>query len=251
MKEGRWGEAKPHADAAAASWAAFGMECASACAEGLKEWDEAELWMKRLSERYPKNGWARWYLFCKRTGHGDLASARALAEEHVQEVASQPEPGELTKIGFFYWSTGSRKQALEFMEKGYKVAPTPLNGLSRVLLADELDQKERRHQMLDEMTAQFQGKVPRMVTICKLIRDSLADGGNQPLDLAAVDNVLDQMSAKNRVNADFLVGRYLVNRRRLDAARKYLKRCGDLGESHVWPQSLAIDALRSAETSKH
>ena len=48
-----------------------------------------------------------------------------------------------------------------------------------------------------------------MVAICKLIRDSLADGGNRPLDLAAIDKVLDQMPAKNRVNADFFVGRYL------------------------------------------
>ncbi len=73
MKEGRWQEAKPYAEAASATWAAFGMECASACAEGLKEWDEAELWMRRLSERYPNRGWARWYVFCKRTGHGNLA----------------------------------------------------------------------------------------------------------------------------------------------------------------------------------
>ena len=49
-----------------------------------------------------------------------------------------------------------------------------------------------------------------MVTICKMIRDSLADGGKHPLDLAAVDKVLDRMPAKNRVNAEFLVGRYLA-----------------------------------------
>ena len=251
MKEGRWEEAKPYAESAAATGSAWGMECASTCAEGLKQWDQAELWIKSISQRYPKNGWARWYIFCKRTGHGDLASARALAEAHLQEIAGQPEIGEITKIGFFYWSAGSRKQALEFMEKAYQVAPSALNGIARVLLADELDQKDRRDKMLDQVTAQFQGKVPRMVTICKLIRDSLADGGNQLLDLAAVDNVLDQMPAKNRVNADFFVGRYLVNRHRLDAARKYLKRCGDLGESHVWPQLLAIDALRSADTSKN
>ena len=122
--------------------------------------------------------------------------------------------------------------------KSVSVAPSPLQWDSRAfLLADELGQNDRRDRMLAEMTAQFQGKVPRMVTICKLIRDGLADGGNQPLDLAAVDNVLDRMPAKNRVNADFFVGRYLVNRHRLDAAQKYLERCGEQGESHVWPQS--------------
>jgi tetratricopeptide (TPR) repeat protein len=247
MKEGRWQEAKPYAESAADTGAAFGMECASACAEGLKEWDQAELWMKRISERYPKNGWPRWYIFCKRTGHGDLASARALADAHLQEIAGQPETREITKIGFFYWSAGSQTQALEYMDKAYQVTPSTLNGFARVLLADELGQNDRRDRMLDEMTAQFQGKVPRMVSICKLMHDSLAAGRNQPLDLAAVDKVLDQMPAKNRLNADFFVGRFLVNRHRLDAARKYLKRCGDQDEAHIWPQLLAIDALRSAD----
>ena len=45
------------------------------------------------------------------------------AEAHLREIAGQSEPEELTKIGFFYWSAGSPKQALEFMEKARKVAP--------------------------------------------------------------------------------------------------------------------------------
>ena len=137
------------------------------------------------------------------------------------------------------------------MEKAYQSTPSPLNGIARVLLADELGQKDRRDRMLDEVTAQFQGKVPRMVTICKMIRDSLAEGRNPPLDLAAVDKVLDSMPAKNRVDADFFVGRYLLSRHQTDAARKYLKRCGEAAENHVWPALLAIDALRSQDARKN
>ena len=54
MKQGRWKEAQPYAEAAAETWAAFGMDCASQCAEGLKDWDRAELWSRRVSERYPR-----------------------------------------------------------------------------------------------------------------------------------------------------------------------------------------------------
>ena len=36
MKEGRWEEAKPYAEAAAATWAAFGMECASPVRRGTQ-----------------------------------------------------------------------------------------------------------------------------------------------------------------------------------------------------------------------
>jgi hypothetical protein len=103
--------------------------------------------------------------------------------------------------------------------------------------------------MLEEVAAQFKGKVPRMVTLCTMIRDTLASGGNPPLDLAAVDQVLDRMPAKNRVNGDFLVGGYLLNRRQPAAARKYLKRCADLGELHIWLRLLATDTLRSLDST--
>ncbi len=89
-----------------------------------------------------------------------------------------------------------------------------------------------------------------MVALCKLVRDSLADGGNRPLELAAVDNVLDKMPAKNRVNADFFVGQYLYTHHQPDAARKYLKRCVDAGEGHAWLRLLATDALGSIDAKK-
>jgi tetratricopeptide (TPR) repeat protein len=244
MTEGRFEEAKPYADAAAATWASWGMVCASQCYEGLKDWAQAEQWSRRTSERYSRLNWAYWYTWCKRTGHGDVKAARALAAAHLAEVAASPEPDDLPRIGFFYWSIGSPEKALEFMEKAYATTPTAMSGIAIVLLADELDDKPRRDRMLEQVAAQFKGKVPRMVTLCTMIRDTLAKGGNPPLDLAAVDQVLDRMPAKNRVNGDFLVGRYLLNRGQPAAARKYLKRCADLGELHIWVRLLATDALR-------
>ncbi len=247
MKEGRWQEAKPYAEAAAATWAAFGMACALECAEGLKDWDQAELWLRRLSERYPTRGWARWYIFCKRTKHGDLASARALAEAHLAEIAGRETREQAGPIGYFYWSIGSTRKAMEYLEKA---EPSALNGIAQVLMADELNDKDRRDRMLDTVAAQFQGKVPRMVTICKMIREATARGGEAPLDLAAVDRVLDRMPAKNRGNADFLVGRFLINRHRPEAACKYLGRCADSAETMLWPRLIALDALRSLDSGK-
>ena len=125
MSEGRFEEAKPYADAAAATWAAFGMVCASQCYEGLKDWAQAEQWSRLTSERYSRRNWAYWYTWCKRTGHGDVKAARAVAEAHLAEVAGSPEPEDLNRIGFFYWSIGSPQKALEFMEKAYASDPDP------------------------------------------------------------------------------------------------------------------------------
>jgi tetratricopeptide (TPR) repeat protein len=250
MSQGKFQEAKPYADAAAETWAAFGLICASKCYEGLKDWAKAEQWSRLTSERYSRQNWGYWYIWCKRTGHGDLKAAHALAQAHLAEVAGSPEPDDLPRIGFFCWSIGSPKKALEFMEEAYAVNPAPLSGISIVLLADQLDDRARRDQMLDQVAAQFQGKVPRMVTLCTMIRGALAKGGKAPLDLTAVDQVLDRMPAKNRVNGDFLVGRYLLNRRQPAEARKYLKRCAELGEQHVWVRLLATDDLRSIDAAR-
>ena len=58
MSEGRFQDAKPYADAAAATWASFGMVCASQCYEGLKDWAQAEQWSRLTSERYSRRNWA-------------------------------------------------------------------------------------------------------------------------------------------------------------------------------------------------
>ena len=39
----------------------------------------------------PTATWPNWYLFCKRTGHGDVEAARAFAEEYVAAVADRPD----------------------------------------------------------------------------------------------------------------------------------------------------------------
>ncbi len=71
-----------------------------------------------------------------------------------------------------------------------------------------------------------------------------------PLDLAAGDKVLDRMPPKNRVNADFLIGRYLLNRGQPELARKYLQGCADSPERHIWTQLVALDSLRSLDSKQ-
>ena len=61
------------------------------CAEGEKDWERAETWYSRDSERYPDGAWAVWYLFCKRTGRGNLEAARQFADRYVTEHADSPE----------------------------------------------------------------------------------------------------------------------------------------------------------------
>lgn len=80
MEQKEYRKALPYAEAAADSYAAWAMICASECNEALGELDRAELWIRRVSERYPPNR-AAWLQWCKRTGRGNLEAAQKLAGE--------------------------------------------------------------------------------------------------------------------------------------------------------------------------
>jgi tetratricopeptide (TPR) repeat protein len=251
MKRGRWADAKKYAEPAAETWAGWAMICASECNEGLKDWERAELWIRRAAERYPQAQGASWYRFCKRTGHGDIQAARAFAEAHnMAGAADRPDPAALQKDGFSLWASGSPKQALESLEQAAQAQPNPANAIAAFLLADELGDKARRDRLLEELCAKLQRQVPRMVAIGRMMRDALADGGKGSLDLAAVDKVLRDMPAKTRGNAEFLVGRFLLNRGQAESARKYLQQAADTSQTHPGLKQIAADSVRSPEAGK-
>ena len=75
MEQKQWDKARPYAEQAAMTWAEWAMVCAGRCAEGEKDWNRAEQWYSRATQRYPSTDWAAWYFFCKRTGQGNLEAA--------------------------------------------------------------------------------------------------------------------------------------------------------------------------------
>ena len=247
MKRGRFADAKKYAEAAAETWAGWAMICASECNEKLKDWERAELWVRRAAERYPRSNGASWYRFCKRTGHGDIQAARAFADASMPGAADRPDPAGLQRDGFSLWASGSAKQALESLEQAARAQPTAANAIAAFLLADELGEKARRDRLLEELCTKLQRQVPRMVAIGRMMRDALAGGGKGALDLAAVDKVLGDMPAKTRGNAEFLVGRFLLNRGQPESARKYLQRAAESSRTDPGLRQIAADSVRPPE----
>lgn len=82
--QGRWQDAKQHAILAAQTYQATSMLVASEVLEVLAQWDQSELWIRRLSQSYPSTSGYRWYFWCRRTGRGDLETARRLAIQAFQ-----------------------------------------------------------------------------------------------------------------------------------------------------------------------
>ncbi len=78
MERKQWEKAEPYAEEAAKTGAGWAMLTAGACQEGLKNWDAAEEHVRNAATTY-SDGRLAWYCFCRRTGHGDLDSARQTA----------------------------------------------------------------------------------------------------------------------------------------------------------------------------
>jgi tetratricopeptide (TPR) repeat protein len=251
MKRGRWTEAKKYADAAAETGAAWAMTCASECYEGLKDWERAELWIRQTAERYPKSSAAAWYRFCKRTGHGDIEAAHAFALTYMPAArADRPDPRRLQQDGFALWASGSAKEALDALDQVARVQRNPENSIAAFLLADELGDKVRRDRLLEEMCTNLQRQTPRMAAIGRMMRDALAHDGKGSLDLAAVEKLLGAMPVRTRGNADFLVGRFLLNRGQAESARKYLQRAADSSRTHPGLRQIATDSVRAPEAKQ-
>src|SRR5262249_23541603 len=100
---GKWDEAWPYAEAAATTGAQWALLCAAHCAEGRKDWSAAERYIRQITENNPGGGWAAWYLFCKRTGHGNAEAAGALAERVLAQSGDRPSVTPPTAIGYFFW----------------------------------------------------------------------------------------------------------------------------------------------------
>jgi len=267
MREGRWEEARPYAEDAAESWASRGMFCAIRCAEGRKDWDGAETWLRRLVERYPNHRWSAWLLWCARTGRGDVRQAEQAAVEVIRGLGDPPDDSDLPSIGSFLIWTGKTREALGAHRQYYDLTRDPIYGMSVVALADESKDPAARDAMLARLAEDPMPPAPAPADPAKAPKQAppsrvplsrtqeatiqLAGrlgawlGGKAPaLDLAAVDATLAPFAPSERGSLEYFLGRLLANHDRPDDAARYLGRAAKGRETHPWFRVLAIRELR-------
>ena len=251
MAKGMWAKAQPYAEAAAETWAGWAMQCAVRCYEGLKDWDRAELWVRRLSERYPGSSLRAWLNFCRRSGHGDIAAARALVEQFgadadapaaVADRAQPADPGPL-QAGFSAWLEGSTKEAMESMRKAYETTSPLLAGCSLMVLADELGDAAQRDAILADLCTKHRARAPKMFEVFDIFRASFARGDRELPDLKALGQAVDDVKPNARGNTEFYIGSLLRKHGTRGDAEGYLKRCIKTGSTNAWFKRIADAAL--------
>ena len=142
MERKQWEKAEPYAEEAAKSGAGWAMLTAGACQEGLKNWDAAEEHVRNAATTY-SDGKVTWYCFCRRTGHGDLDSARQMASEFIDNF--DPSDGDSsaadayeTYVGLYYILEKQFDRAIQYYEGDFAKKNNPYSGLRLALLADRL-----------------------------------------------------------------------------------------------------------------
>jgi hypothetical protein len=246
MKDGRYAEAWPYAEAAAQTWAGWAMTCAQNCAEGLEKWDTAEGYARASSERYPGSMWAVWFLFCERTGHGDLAAARAFTKDFSSELLKNPDlsTDSLLLVSYVQLLCGDKANAAAALRRMPKDTSEQIYIISMAATGDLAGAPEVRDAGLERFCTSFKTSAPNTTQVFQLIRDAIAAKKPGELDLKAIDGIFEKVPIAGTAGAAFVVAGHLMANGHKDLAKRYWQRASHQENPSFWWRVFALSILR-------
>jgi tetratricopeptide (TPR) repeat protein len=246
MKDGRYAEAWPYAEAAARTWAGWAMTCAQNCAEGLEKWDTAEAYARASSERYPGSMWAVWFLFCERTGHGDLAAARAFTKDISSELLENPDltTDSLLLVSYVQLLCGDKAKAAAALRRMPKNTSEQIYMISMAATGDLAGAPEVRDAALERFCTSYKTSAPNTTQVFQLIRDAIAAKKPGELDLKAIDGIFEKVPFAGTAGAAFVVAGHLMANGHKDLARRYWQRASHQENPSIWWRVFALSILR-------
>ena len=250
IEKGKWQEAEPHAAAAGETGSNWGLLLASHVSEALGHLDESERAIRSAAEYYPSSSGPEWYFWCRRTGRGDLESARKLALQYFLKNWAKSNAEALLRLFTFHVAEGDMKAAYANIKEIIKRA-TDAQGADEdmtrgqvqlAIVARELKENETSQAGIAEarrLIERFRPKYPHLASIYTTICDVL--DGKPPTDdaLAEIDKEIEGEPSPVRVNARYFLGRAFDLAVDQDHAEKYWKQCVALGPYERYPATLA------------
>ena len=89
-------------------------------------------------------------------------------------------------------------------------------------------------------------KPPSRRRSVKLLVETIFDpAGKKPLDIAALDRLIESIPEDGRGNACFFVGWFLKNHGDPKSAKKYLQSCSQSPQSVIWYRYLADECYQA------
>lgn len=244
IEQGQVDRAWPWAERAAGSWAAWAMDTAARCAEMRRDWENAEAWVARNSQRYPDR-WLNWATWCLRTEHGHPRAAARLVWaqwDAGRRGTSDEESVWLCDLGLLLDRPEvARESAAGLLEAepGSTVA-----ALKLALACHRLGDAKGRDEAMERLASAPNPLGPRTAKALGLLHAWHREGEKAPPDLAPVAAILESIPAENRPPTAGAIGLVLDMYGRTAEAIPYLKQ-GDSRQQTASQRALIRMALKA------
>ena len=246
IRNKQYDKALPYAESAANTWANRGMQCAAVCREQMGDWDQAELWTRRYSERYPETNWIAWFSWCRRTDHGDVAAAREAGMRYIDSMNEHSSDEVREWAGLFHIIDGAPREALKFLVPIQEHNPNAVRGLMIASLADGIGDATLRDRTLNGLESKPQGSDLKLGSIINVVRSGLSQPGGT-IDQAAVRSTLNEIHESRRYLVAVFVARMLYAHGSPDRAKTIVRVSKDQLGNIGWAQATAAVTLREWE----
>jgi tetratricopeptide (TPR) repeat protein len=239
MSKGEHARALPYAEAAAETWAGWAMATAARCNDALRNYDRAELWMRRSLERYGGNG-VEYYAWCKRTGHGNVAVVRPYLMAYFKSL----EKSRTTALmGIYHLLEEQPQRAVTQFQQAMEQAPADFVGLLLALTHRQLDDVAASDKIFEQLRQLDHLPAEALVfkPLAIVLHDGFVKGQLDPAALKAAEQLPPQ-GAKAIVH--YLVGWHHELAGDLDqATQRYAQACVNAHPEDLFA-ALAAVALR-------
>ncbi len=249
MSQKQWDKARPYADAAATTGAGWAMICAQTCAEGRKDWAQAEQWARATSERYPAEAWDRWYVLCKASGTGDVEAAFAFTNQWVTDNVQGASPDSLARIASFYVASEEPQKALPIFRQLYASSPSTAGCAIAWLIADLVDDQAARDEYFSFMENRHKTDSPHTAATWRFFRQALDRDGGKSLDLEAIAKDQEGSHPNSLWLPHFMIGMFLQKHGKPIEARQYLEKSAENPYTNAWTLAIVRDTIRKIDQS--
>jgi hypothetical protein len=190
--------------------------------------------------------WAVWFLFCERTGHGDLAAARAFTKEMSSQLLEDPDlsTDSLLLVSYVQLLCGDKAKAAAALRRMPKDTSDQIYVISMAATGDLVGAPEVRDAALERFCTSYKTSAPITTQVFQLIRDAIAAKKPGELDMKAIDGIFEKVPIAGTAGAAFVVAGHLMANGRKDLARRYWQRAADQDNPSLWWRVFALSILR-------
>jgi tetratricopeptide (TPR) repeat protein len=251
---GQAAEAAPYARAAAETGAAWALVTASEVFERLENWEASEHYVRSVSERYAGGDRVRWYLWCRRTGHGMIDEANRLAKEFYDANRHGSDYYDLQAVMVYEVLTAQNRDSLKTAQSLPKDDDAPYWGPAHAaLMAKQLNKPNSAATALKVIGGLVSppgdkpGELPPETAALEILLGQLTEDDPAPPTVEQLDAALEPLDISARAEMAYFVGRACELAGATDAAVHCYRRAVDKGPWRMFNVTLAAFRLQAIE----